>query len=134
MRNVRHYVPVGNDMVPSVTGSLLAFANIDLEEHFKEHENKKAECACFNIIMDAKYEKLEPQKVAQQQLHLREKQQKELAKMLLKHKPLFDGTSWGTTPTRKSIWNFLMELSRYIRKCTQWIMLIKTLFKRNSSI
>jgi hypothetical protein len=66
---------------------------LTLEPHVREHENsKEVECECFNEIMDAKYEKVDSQKVAQQQLHLTEKQCKELAETLLRHEPIFYGT------------------------------------------
>jgi hypothetical protein len=73
-----------------------------LKQHVKEHENKEAECECFNKIMDAtKYERVDPQKVPQQQTHLMEKQCKDLAEMWLKHEPLFDGTL-GCYPDKQS--------------------------------
>ena len=63
-----------------------------LTPHVEEHENEEAECDCFSKIKDAKYEKVDPRKVAEQQSHLTDEQRKQLADMLLKHEPLFDGT------------------------------------------
>jgi hypothetical protein len=60
----------------------------------------EAECGCFIKIMDAKYEKVVPQKAVQQQLHLTEKQREELVEMLLKQESLFDSTL-GKCPHKK---------------------------------
>jgi hypothetical protein len=58
------------------------------------------DCDCFDNMMDAKYEKVDPVKVAESQSHLSLSQQKDLAKLLSKYDTLFDGTL-GRYPHKK---------------------------------
>jgi transposase InsO family protein len=53
-----------------------------------------------NTILDAKYEKMDTAKIAQDQLHLTQSQRDGLAKILSKHETLFDGTL-GKYPHKK---------------------------------
>ena len=62
--------------------------------------DKDLDCDCFDNMMDAKYEKVNPVSVAQAQSHLSSDQQKDLAKLLSKYDTLFDGTL-GRYPHRK---------------------------------
>jgi hypothetical protein len=58
------------------------------------------ECDCFDNMMDAKYAKVDPVKVAKSQTHLSHSQQNDLIKLLSKYKTLSDGTL-GRYPHRK---------------------------------
>ena len=65
---------------------------VDIEE--------PVDCDCFDNMMDAKYEKVDPVDVAKSQTHLTVSQQKDLSEVLSKYDTLFDGTL-GRYPHKK---------------------------------
>jgi hypothetical protein len=65
-----------------------------------EEIKKDIDCNCFDSMMDAKYEKVNPVDVAASQTHLSPDQQKDLATLLSKYDKLFDGTL-GQYPHKK---------------------------------
>jgi hypothetical protein len=69
------------------------------DDNEKEIE-ETMDCDCFDNMMDAKYEKVNPVDVAKSQTHLSLSQQKDLAKILSKYDTLFDGTL-GRYPHKK---------------------------------
>jgi hypothetical protein len=53
---------------------------------------KDIDCNCFDNMMDAKYEKVNPVNVAESHTHLSLEQQKDLATLLSTYDKLFDGS------------------------------------------
>ncbi len=72
---------------------------VDDDKNGKSLEDS-IDCDCFDNMMDAKYEKVDPVKVAESQSHLSLSQQKDLAILLSKYDTLFDGTL-GRYPHKK---------------------------------
>ena len=76
---------------------LLLFIDNEKEE---ESIEDTIDCDCSDNMMDAKYEKVNPVKVAPAQTHLTPSQQEDLAKLLSKYDTLFDGML-GQYPHKK---------------------------------
>jgi hypothetical protein len=74
-------------------------ASLSVGEEEEEVE-ETIECDCFDNMMDAKYNKVDPVDVAKSQTHLSHSQQNDLIKLLTKYETLFDGTL-GKYPHKK---------------------------------
>jgi hypothetical protein len=75
-------------------------ASLSVGEEDEEEVEETIECDCFDNMMDAKYNKVDPVDVAKSQTHLSHSQQNDLIKLLTKYETLFDGTL-GKYPHKK---------------------------------